>query len=192
MKKILAFILAASFAFAMTACGNKNTDDEISQGAAMVDENGNEVAGSAIDGAGKEADIDKVEGTKLDGKSDTKDSAEIGAVKVSIDDAKLTEIDGENIVVVSFTFKNNSKEAMAFDNILSVDAVQNDSKIMSKVIMGTEGINMLSGVELVETGKSTTVQKLYSVDDLATPLKITVYKYGEPGGEKITKTFNLQ
>lgn len=197
MKKIFAILLTAALAFSVTGCGNKNTDDnftQTSQGGASVDENGNAIAGTTIDGAGKEVDMKKVDGVELNSiKAEGVESeGAVGAYNVSIESAKLVDVENGKVLIVSFGFKNKSSEAVAFDNVMSVDALQGDTAVNASVITGYDGINILSAVELIESGKSTTVQKAYTLTDTETPVEIMVYKYAQPGGDKVVKTFNLK
>lgn len=197
MKKIFAMLLTAALILSMTGCGSKNTDDNLtqtSQGGASVDENGNAIAGTTIDGAGKEVDMKKVEGVELNSiKAEGVESdGAVGAYNVSIESAKLVDTENGKVLVVSFGFKNKSSEAVAFDNVMSVDALQGDTEAKASVITGYDGINILSAVELIESGKSTTVQKAYTLTDTETPVEIMVYKYAQPDGDKVVKTFNLK
>ena len=100
--------------------------------------------------------------------------------------------DDTKILVVSFGFKNLNTSDVAFDNLISVDVTQKGVSLMPTVIMGVEGINVLSGVELMPKGKETTVQKTFVLSDEETPVDVTVYKYGEAGGTTLMKAFNLK
>lgn len=193
MKKIIGIILTFSLALMITACGKA---DKPSQGGASLDDKGNEIAGTTIDGAGKEVDMDKVEGVELESidpnNEKVKDEGRIGNMQVSIEDAKVMTQDDTKILVVSFGFKNLNTSDVAFDNLISVDVTQKGVSLMPTVIMGVEGINVLSGVELMPKGKETTVQKTFVLSDEETPVDVTVYKYGEAGGTTLMKAFNLK
>lgn len=193
MKKFIGIILTFSLALMITACGKA---DKPSQGGASLDDKGNEIAGTTIDGAGKEVDMDKVEGVELESidpnNEKVKDEGRIGNMQVSIEDAKVMTQDDTKILVVSFGFKNLNTSDVAFDNLISVDVTQKGVSLMPTVIMGVEGINVLSGVELMPKGKETTVQKTFVLSDEETPVDVTVYKYGEAGGTTLMKAFNLK
>lgn len=192
MKKIFAVILTASLAFAMAACDKKDT---VVQGGPQLDESGNEIAGTAIDGAGKEADMDKLDGQYLaegELKKGVESKGKIAGYNVSIEDAKVIQTDEQKVLVLSFKFKNNSSKAMAFDGMISVDVMQNQKEMLPTVVTGLDGLNVLSGTELIEPGKSTTVQKTFTVFDEETPVYVYAYKYGEADGESLAKMFNLK
>lgn len=193
MKKLLAILAAASLVLTMTACGNSgDAGSSVTQGGAAVDEKGNEIPGTTIDGAGKEVDMKKVDGKTLN--SDTSDrlsKGDIGANHVSIDSAKLVETEDSKILVVSFTYENNSTEAAAFSNRFTVNATQNETKMMPAVV-NMEGINVLSGVEVIDPGKKTRVQKTYFVTDEETPVTVMVQKYGLPEDGQVEKVFLLK
>ncbi len=188
MKKLLALALVSALALSMSGCGN----DKIVQGGASVDENGNTIIGTAIDGAGEEVNMEAIGGEELKASNSGKDKATVGNYVVSIDEARMIESDGKKLAVVSFDFKNKSGESVAFDNVMTVNARQNGSEVMATVVTGIEGINILSGVEVIEKGDSTKVQKVYEVLDMENPLVITVYKYGAPDAGTIQKEFNLK
>ena len=63
---------------------------------------------------------------------------------------------------------------------------------MPTVITNMEGINILSGVEAIESGKSTTVQKTYILSDDTTPVEVRAYKYAESSGDSLNAVFNLK
>lgn len=193
MKKFIGIILTFTLALMITACGNTNKP---SQGGASIDDKGNEIAGTTIDGAGKEVDMDKVEGVELESiDSDNEkvhDDGRIGNMEVSIEDAKVMTQDDTKILVVSFDFKNLNSSDMAFDNLISVDVTQEGVSLMPTVVTGVKGINVLSGVELIPKGKETTVQKTFVLSNDQAPVDVTVYKYGETGGTTLMKAFNLK
>jgi hypothetical protein len=136
----------------------------------------------------------KVEGDKV--KAEKRDnepvSGTIAGLKVGIGDAKVMQTEQSKIFVVTFDFKNTTGSPLAFDNIISVDVTQNGSKLMPTVITNMEGINILSGVEAIESGKSTTVQKTYILSDDTTPVEVTAYKYAEASGDSLNAVFNLK
>lgn len=197
MKKILAILTAASLVLAITACGGKKEkikDDagsSVTQGGVAVDADGNEIKGSTIDGAGKEVDMEKVEGEYLEADTTTPvtTKGDIGNYYASIDDAKIMTAGDSKILVVSFTFKNNTSKPAAFSNVFSVEFTQNDTK-MSGVPINVEGVNVNSAVELIDPGESTKVQRVRYISDEETPIRVTVSKYGEPEKGMIEKTFN--
>ena len=196
MKRICALMIALSIALMIGGCGSKVTKGDagkaVVQGGASVDENGEEIVGTTIDGAGAEVDMDKIEGKALTGTNDSK-TAKMGDYKVSVDDAKLTEaeVEGETrkLFVVTFTFKNGSKDNAAFDNVLTAKAYQGESELLAKSVSGVEGLNMRSGVEFIDPGRTTRVQKAYEVKDETTAVTVRVES---ADGEGIEKTFNLQ
>ena len=179
MKKLLAVLMTASLVFAMAGCSN-DANNGVQDGAA-VNENGEEILGTAVEGAGKEVDMDKIEGTDLSYNANQKSSGKIDNYKVSIDNAKVTEIEGKKTLVVTFSYKNNGTEPVAFD----------DRMLAGTFHIGIEGINALSGSELMKKGEKTVVQKLYTLFEDSGVVTVEVYKYGEPDGERIVKSFSL-
>ncbi len=194
MKKVLAVIAAMSLVFSMAACGkNRDSGKTVTQGGAAVDSDGNEIKGSTIDGAGKEVDMDKIDGKSLSSEKieGVKTNGEVAGFDISIDEAKIVENEDSNIIVISFSFKNTSSEPLAFDNLFSTDVTQNGSKLMPTVV-NAEGINVLSGVEIIDPGQKTKVQKTYIISDEENPVEVMVYKYAEPTGDILKKVFNVK
>lgn len=203
MKKFIAIFAVVALMLSASACGKKNKPDnsaaptsvsDTSDGSAAVDDDGNEIKGTAVVGAGDEVDMKKVEGDKVkaEKRDDKPVSGTIAGLKVGIGDAKVMQTEQSKIFVVTFNFKNTTGSPLAFDNIISVDVTQNGSKLMPTVITNMEGINILSGVEAIEPDKSTTVQKTYILSDDTTPVEVTAYKYAEASGDSLNAVFNLK
>lgn len=203
MKKFIAIFAVVALMLSASACGKKNKPDnsaaptsvsDTRDGSAAVDDDGNEIKGTAVVGAGDEVDMKKVEGDKVkaEKRDDKPVSGTIAGLKVGIGDAKVMQTEQSKIFVVTFDFKNTTGSPLAFDNIISVDVTQNGSKLMPTVITNMEGINILSGVEAIESGKSTTVQKTYILSDDTTPVEVTAYKYAEASGDSLNAVFNLK
>lgn len=191
MKKLLALALASILALSMVGCGNKN---EVVQEPAATDANGNPIAGTAVEGAGEEVNLDALDGDKLAvADNGAKSETTMGDFEVSISDAKLFEFEGQKKVAVTFTFKNNGDNPRSFDNVMEVEIAQGGMKLVpGKVVVGVEGINILSASELIEKGNKTTVQKTYDIYDEENPIDVTVFEYSGTSGEAISKTFNVK
>ena len=63
---------------------------------------------------------------------------------------------------------------------------------MMPAVVNMEGINVLSGVEVIDPGKKTRVQKTYFVTDEETPVTVMVQKYGLPEDGQVEKVFLLK
>ncbi len=189
MKKFLALLLVSIMAMSISGCGK----DDTTQDTGLVDENGNVIAGTTIEGAGKEVNLDAVEGDTLEvAESDAEDKATFSNYVVSIDEAKVIDYNDQKNMVVTFTFKNKDKESVAFDNVMVADVYQGDRTLIGNVVQGVEGINILSAVERIEKGDTTTVQKVFKLIDEETPVRVVVYEYNNMGANFIAKTFNLK
>ena len=180
--------MALMMALSMAACGEKN---DIVESPAIVDESGNPVAGTAIEGAGDEVDLGAVDGENLTAvEGDTKSSMKLDNYNVSIDEAKVFEFEGQKKVAITFTFKNKGSEAVSFDNVMVVEASQGGTELVGgRIVTGVPGINVLSAVEMIEKGTETTVQRTYDVFN-DEPITVVVYEYGN--GDAISKTFNVK
>lgn len=195
MKKFSVLLLVAVLMMSVASCGKKDSGITDTSGAATPTAETTQTAeasgGDIIEGAGKEVDMDKIEGKKLESTADETGQGKISSFDVSIDDAKLMDYEGGKILIVSFSFKNNTSSATSFDGFMSVDVTQDGKNLRPAVITGVEGLNINSSFEQIEAGAKTNVQKTYIVSDETTPVDVVVYKYGEPDGDMLTKSFNL-
>lgn len=191
MKKIISIIAVTALMLATAACGGRG--DEVAQSTPSAESQATDVNDTSVEGAGKDVDMNKVDGERLDGRKvdGVKSKGEISGFDVSIDEAKVMTTEESKILVVSFSFKNTSSEPAAFGNIFSVDVTQDGGNLMPTVI-NTDGVNILSGVEQIESGSKTKVQKTYVLSDEENPVEVSVYKYGEPTGGILKKIFELK
>ncbi len=212
MKKLLAVFLVAALSLALTSCGKKTSDisSDIKpslteegefvhadgETSAILDADGNEIPGTSADNAGKEVDMAKVNGKTLAVvENETNDSPAKGTISnfdVSINDAKIIESDGAKAVIISYTFKNNTSNPMSFDGIMATEVTQSGISLTPTVVTGIEGINIHSAYEPIGAGDKTTLQKAFLVTDTDTAIDVVVYKYAEPDGAQIAKSFKLQ
>lgn len=212
MKKILLIFLVAVLSLSVAACGKKKVDTSKSnhtaatdtdgnyvrmdgETSAIVDSDGNAIPGTAQMNAGAEVDMSKFDGESLTaeeaGEFDAPSSGAIGNFEVSIDDAKILERDGNKALIVSFTFKNNSTSPQSFDGIMSTEVTQDGLSLQPTVITDIDGITALAACENIEKGKTTKLQKIFVIKDTEAPVDVLVYKYGEPNGTQLAKTFKF-
>lgn len=185
MKKNLAIITAALIlVMSVSGCGKK------------ADTNGNKPQSTAqtdvSDAYSQPADMDKVPGDAA--ASDTAKeeySGKLGEYEVAIEDAKLVDNDGEEAVVVSFSFKNKSNTAVPFSGAIVVNAYQDNSRLAGTVVAGVDGVNMVASAEHVEPGDSITVQQAYTLRDKSLPLDIEVTAFESQDDATLVKTFNF-
>lgn len=195
MKKSIALMLSAIMMLAIAGCSNKKNDTAGNSApeSTQTQTQNNDVAGTALENASKEVDMDKVNGKELaDTEVDDADEAVIGGYEVAIEDAKVIDYNEEKVLILSFDFDNNTPSPIAFDGAMTVDVFQNESKLRGTVVTGIEGVNINSAFETVKSGDDITLQKAYVIEDETTPVNVSVYKYGESDGATVTKTFNLQ
>lgn len=195
MKKILTIMVAMMLVASMASCGK---DKSVSQGGGIQDENGNVIQGTTIDGAIDEVDMDKIDGEIAQKQEDTNENtkATIADLDVKMGDAKIMTIDNHKVIILSFDYKNKTDEPTSFDSNITVEVTQEAQKLTApvdlSVLNNIEGLNIRSSIETVDKGKSATVQKAYVLRDDQTPVTVNVYKYGEPSGEGIYKTFTVK
>lgn len=211
MKKILSLFLIAALSLAVTACEKKtdtsksNHTPEISEDgefvrqsgetSAIVDTEGNAIPGTSQDNASDEVDMSKFDGEEMavvePGENAVPSSGAIGHFDVSIDEAKIIERDGNKAVIISYTFKNNTSYPKSFDSIMATDVTQNGMSMQPTVITDIDGITALAACENIESGEEIKLQKMFVITDTETPVDVVVYKYEEPNGAQIAKSFKL-
>lgn len=201
-KRSLAIIMAALLSLSLASCGGKvadNADNGATPDAAATEsvyetDKDGVVVGTKQDGAVEEVNMDKVKGEKL--KETTpydetlKSSGELGGLKTSIDDAKLIDTVDGKAVVVSFTFKNDTSQPVSFNGMFDVLVTENNAKFSPLAAVGVEGINVNAASELIESGKTATVQKTYAYSG-EKKMNVTVQIYGQKTGEMIGKAFEF-
>ena len=212
MKKNIAFILAALMLTAVVGCSKKSTDNsattQTSDNSATTQTSDNSAAtqtaettqsaqtahtaGTAVENASKEVDMDKVAGKEATDVETEADEAVIGGYEVSIEDAKVIDYNEDKVIIVSFDFENNTPSPIAFDGAMTVDISQNDTMLRGTVVTGVEGVNINSAFETVKSGDDITLQKAYILEDETAAVDVAVYKYGESDSDTVTKTFNIQ
>lgn len=205
MKKSLIMITTALIlAMSVAGCGQKadNNTDKKTTPTQQTDASGayentgesNKTVDNPEDQNYSEAvDMKKVEGQEAI--SDTKESEYRGTVgdsKVTIEDAKIIEYDGEDVIVVSFEFTNKSSSDQSFTGMFDVAAIQNDEQLPPATVVGVEGIEMLSVAENISSGKTITVQKAYKLRDKTAPVTIDLVEFGaEEDTGSVNKTFSF-
>lgn len=189
MKKYLLLCAAIIAAVSLTGCGNKAADNSAATAAPDAVEDINHV----FDNADDKIDMSKVEGTDATTANDDNAKGTVAGADVEITDAKVVNLDGTDMVVVSFKFKNRTGEETTFNGIERVTAVQDTNNLAPAVITDVEGISCETLAQVVPHGETITVQKAFRLFDTETPLTITVTPAAEPDStDEISKVFNLK
>ena len=80
------------------------------------------------------------------------------------DVSKTTDANGKPAIIVTYSFKNNSSTAIAFDNALYTIALQNDDTL-SKTLLGTSDDSALTDVSLTQPGETSKIMRAYTLQD---------------------------
>lgn len=181
-KKIL--ILTAVLALAVTAgCGKKDG----------VTNSNPDVSSNYAAGVSDKIDMDKLEGDTLQTANDDNDSATLEETAVSIEDAKVIEDEGRKLFIVSYKFTNKSDNAESFTSLMKTDAFQDGMSISHALVKSEiEGFEPDSKAEIIDAGKTITVQEAYVLANETAPVEVVVQEFHSESGVSVTKTFNLQ
>ncbi|MDO5398540.1 MAG: DUF5067 domain-containing protein [bacterium] len=210
-KKIIAFAAIMAIAVSMSGCGKdkekKSNITDLDNVTATMSADGAAASGEPeskteeqvkeeLDNfakdADKNADMDKIDGNKLKGEGG--DKADLDGYQVEIKDAvKATDADGSGVIVVEYSFKNNTASTTKFDSVLKSTAAQNGKQLPVAVTYEAEGYDILTIAQDVESGDKITVQKAFKLTSDTDAVEITVRRTDTAGtAESVVKTFSLQ
>lgn len=90
------------------------------------------------------------------------------------DVSKTTDANGKPAIIVTYSFKNNSSTAIAFDNALYTIALQNDDAL-SKTLLGTSDDSALTDVSLTQPGETSKIMRAYTLQDETSNITFEIY-----------------
>lgn len=90
------------------------------------------------------------------------------------DVSKTTDANGKPAIIVTYSFKNNSSTAIAFDNALYTIALQNDDTL-SKTLLGTSDDSALTDVSLTQPGETSKIMRAYTLQDETSNITFEIY-----------------
>jgi hypothetical protein len=211
-KRIIAFMAILAIAASMTGCGKKTSksqiDDSNSPSAtqAASSEDGstaapaeksaeqvqNELDNFAKD-ADKSADIKKIDGTDLKSDNSSDGKAELSGYEVEIKDAvKTKDSDGADVLVVEYSFKNNTSETTKFDSVIKTTVTQGERILPYAITYSAEGYNIETIAQDVEHGKKINVQRAFKLVSDSEDATVSVQLTDTIGSsDPVTKTFKL-
>lgn len=122
---------------------------------------------SSDDGKSDETKSTPVENTDSgnnDGADSSNDQAEDAKYSVTIDSAvKGKDYDGNDAVIVTYSFTNNSDEATSFMVAIMDKAYQNGVQLSSAFVL--DGVDSDASMKDIKPGGSIEVQEAYELDD---------------------------
>lgn len=221
-KKIIAFAAIMAIAVSMSGCGkdkekNSNIVDsdnvtataaadgnaasstetnDIASGTAASEPKTEEQVKEELDNFAKDADknanLGKIDGDKLKGEGG--DKTDMDGYQVSIENAvKATDADGSSVIVVEYSFKNATSATTKFDSVLKSTATQNGKQLPVAVTYESEGYDILTIAQDVESGDKITVQKAFKLTSDTDAVEIEVRRTDSAStAGSISKTFSLQ
>ena len=103
------------------------------------------------------------------------DGDELGNFVCDVTDvSKTTDANGKPAIIVTYSFKNNSSTAIAFDNALYTIALQNDDTL-SKTLLGTSDDAALTDVSLTQPGETSKIMRAYTLQDETSNITFEIY-----------------
>ena len=103
----------------------------------------------------------------------------IGNYKVDLKDSRVTsDPSGNNILIVTYTFTNNSEEAQAFSYAVTDTAFQNGVELgMVLTSYGIDGLSFDEKLKEIKPGVSLDVQCAYELNDDTTDVQIELQPF---------------
>ncbi|MCA0251248.1 MAG: DUF5067 domain-containing protein [Actinobacteria bacterium] len=96
---------------------------------------------------------------------------------VAIDGHSLTkDHDGKPVLVVDFTFTNNSEDAASFMFALRAKAFQDGIELEDAILIGNKKYDSANTMKEIKPGKSLKVQQAFSLDNKKDDVEIEVTK----------------
>lgn len=120
--------------------------------------------------------------------------SQLGNYSVVISSCRLAEdYEGKPIVIVKYSFTNNSDDATAFWTALDANVYQNDIGL-NECILVDDSANYSSDNQMKEIKKGATlyVEVAYELNDQTTPIDVEVQELFSFSDKKITKSFNIK
>ena len=194
MKKTFLIVAALIVSMSLASCGTKNakTPDTNTASEGSVEQQLADFGKNASDNV----DMNKIEGetlTEAENAEGTESKADIGVYEVSVDDAKVIDYQDNKVVLVSFSFKNNSSSDINFAGAMSVEANQDTAVLAPAVVVGVEGFDSTTLAQNVSKGEKIKVQRAYNLADGETPVTIYVEAFDKTVSDaSVEKTFNLK
>ena len=113
---------------------------------------------------------------------------------VKIDEVKLLEIEGSNIIFVQYEYKNTSDTDNNFSGEVFANVYQDGMELTPAVFRDDiEGYSPDSSIQKVAPGEKIKVQKAYATSDATTPIEVYVQDTYDQTGEKyLSQVFLLQ
>lgn len=189
-KNIIISIAALALALSAAGCGQKTEADPAPADSAAQKTQQTDVS----EAYSEKVDMDKVQGeTAVSDSQADEYEGELAGAEVSIGDAKLISYEGDDVIVVSFDFKNGTDKLQSFTGMFDVAASQDDNFLHSATVFNVEGVELLSMGENVPAGGSIKVQMAYKVKDKSLPVKIEVKEFAqtEKSADPLIKEFKF-
>ncbi len=187
-KSLAAITILLILALSLTGCGKKTNNTP------NTSDNPTQTEKADASGAYEETEVDmeKVDGNEITSMTEKNDyDGKLGNYDVSIGDAKTVSSDDADIIIISFDFKNNSGSETAFTSAIDVEVTQDGATLPGAVVTNTEGVNLLSMAERIQSGDKITVQRAYRLRDTSLPVEVTAKEFGSSDDEILTKTFDF-
>lgn len=189
MKKVLFLTALLALTLSVSSCGKKDNKAQTPQNQTQ---SVNDISDNYAEGASENVDMKKIDGEELKAEDDDNASAKLENSEISIEDAKLVDVDEKKYVIVSYKFTNKANADESFSSLMEA-AVFQDGSQLSKAAGNFEidGFDSNSTAERIGSGKTVTVQEIYNVIDEA-PIKVVVNEFHSQTNTSVSKTFNTK
>lgn len=192
MKKAVFLTALLALTLSVSSCGKKNDKAQTPNQSQNQSQSVNDISGNYAEGSSENVDMKKIDGEELKAENDDNDSAKLEASEISIEDAKLVDVDEKKYVIVSYKFTNKTNSDESFSSLMDA-AVFQDGSQLSKAAgnFEIEGFDSNSTAERIGSGKTVTAQEIYNIENDA-PIEVIVKEFNSQNNMSVSKTFKVK
>ncbi len=196
MKKAFILSIVTIAILTLSACSSDNSSSINSSSSSAI-ETSSEIETSTETESSSEVESSTSEevessSSKQESSSEAKSKNNLGDYNVKVKSFFLTkDYEKKDVIVVSYEFTNNSKEASDFSFSIITTAYQDGVELESAFVVSDKKYDSGSSSKKIKPGKTITVQKAYVLADTKTEVEIEAKELISFSDEIVTKTFKL-
>lgn len=125
---------------------------------------------------------------------DTQAEERAASYTITFGEAKVEQrqYSDDNVLVVPFTFGNDSDKTISANGALSIEAYQDGVSLNTGVLSTDEGMDMMDKRSRnVKPGSSVDVGYFFNLDNLTSPVEVEVYQIDDSDNPIVTTTVNI-
>ncbi len=170
-----------------------SSDDSSSDESGSGSEQGESKYDENFTGADEDVDMDAIDGVDASVADDSAAKGDVNGSEITIGDAKVTDFNGQKVIIITYKFKNTSEQDAAFVSRINTEANQGEAYLAPATAFTAEGYVPETLVQNVPYGETITVQRAFTLVNEETPVTIMAESAVNPTlEERVTKTFEIK